>query len=497
MGALSFASRVAPGAGAFQLSRTSRRRRVAVNVRKSPVAALNAKAETRWTDPPPFPEVRRSSLSVVSSLARQPPNVRREKTLCATCLSSHDFPETYFSRRTESANPSRRSSFPPPPLTYPYLSLAAICLLARRERKHKRKRKRKVSARFETATRRLRAPARDAAAAAPPPKRKRDAFFRLAKFVLAGSAVLGASLLMPRAALARGANPVATVAFAKAKKETPQTKDGKKAFSSTAAKGAPRDVHPLLYPTKAPPSADALVALARRAVPVAAALAAAYAVYATRAFYEKALERSVKTLKSCLNETAALRLELDATRAELDDALRARDTLAFQLGQSSAEVRSDLQKAVLELAKTETDLECTRRELADAAAIARRESDDHKKDIERLEKRNATRVEELEQTIRGLESEVFALNVRLDAVRAVFTKPQTSPPEAFALSAESGDDAATREEKEGGFVAVKEAPSETSVISADLEISDREVVDGVVVERDASRDAGAKTSHPR
>jgi chromosome segregation ATPase len=219
-------------------------------------------------------------------------------------------------------------------------------------------------------------------------------------------------------------------------------------------------------------------------------------VYATRAFYEKALERSVKTLKSCLNETAALRLELDATRAELDDALRARDTLAFQLGQSSAEVRSDLQKAVLELAKTETDLECTRRELAHAAAIARRESDDHKKDIERLEKRNATRVEELEQTIRGLESEVFALNVRLDAVRAVFTKPQTSP-KAFALSTESGDDAATREEKEGGFVAVKEAPSETSVISADLEISDREVVDGVVVERDASRDAGAKTSHPR
>ena len=68
-GALSFASRVAPGAGAFQLSRASRRRRVAVNARKSPVAALNAKAETRWTDPPPFPEVRRSSLSVVSSLA--------------------------------------------------------------------------------------------------------------------------------------------------------------------------------------------------------------------------------------------------------------------------------------------------------------------------------------------------------------------------------------------------------------------------------------------
>ena len=428
--------------------------------------------------------------------------MRREKTLCATCLSSHDFPETYFSRRTESANPSRRSSFPPPPLTYPFLSLAAICLLPRRERKHKRKRKRKVSARFETATRRLRAPARDAAAAAPPPKRKRDAFFRFAKFVLAGSAVLGASLLMPRAALARGANPVATVAFAKTKKETPQTKDGtnatrQKKASTNIAKGAPRDVAPLLYPTKAPPSADALVALAHRAVPVAAALAAAYAVYATRAFYEKALERSVKTLKSSLNETAALRLELDATRAELDDALRARDTLAFQLGQSSAEVRSDLQKAVLELAKTETDLECARRELADAAAIARRESDDHKKDIERLEKRNATRVEELEQTIRGLESEVFALNVRLDAVRAVFTKPQTSPPEAFALSTESGDDAATREEKEGGFVAVKEAPSETSVISADLEISDREVVDGVVVERDASRDAGTKTSHPR
>ena len=58
MGALSFASRVVPGAGAFELSRSSRRNRVALNVRKSPVAALNAKAETRWTDPPPFPEVR-------------------------------------------------------------------------------------------------------------------------------------------------------------------------------------------------------------------------------------------------------------------------------------------------------------------------------------------------------------------------------------------------------------------------------------------------------
>ena len=51
MGALSFASRVVPGAGAFELSRSSRRNRVALNVRKSPVAALNARPETRWTDP--------------------------------------------------------------------------------------------------------------------------------------------------------------------------------------------------------------------------------------------------------------------------------------------------------------------------------------------------------------------------------------------------------------------------------------------------------------
>ena len=284
------------------------------------------------------------------------------------------------------------------------------------------------------AIRRLRAPARDAAAAAAaaaaeaPPKRKRDAFFRFAKFALAGSAVLGASLLMPRPALARGANPVATVAFAKTKKEAPQKKgDAKKNATrrnkaSTTTKGTQRDVAPIFSAAPfSPPNSDALVVMARRAVPVAAALAAAYAVYATRAFYEKALERSVKTLKSCLNETAALRLELDATRSELDDALRARDELAFQLGQSSAEVRSDLQKTVLELAKTETDLECARREVADAAATARRVSDDHKNELERLERLSSKRVEELEQTIRVLESEVFALNVRLDAVRAAFT----------------------------------------------------------------------------
>ena len=201
-------------------------------------------------------------------------------------------------------------------------------------------------------------------------------------------------------------------------------------------------------------------------------------------------------MKSCLTETAALRAELDATRAELDDALRARDELAFQLGQSSAEVRSDLQKTVLELAKTETDLECARREVADAAATARRVSDDHKKDIEQLERLSATRVEALEQTIRVLESEVFALNVRLDAVRAVFTSTSSPPRGEAPAETEIGDDADTRREKEGGFVAVSEAPSD-DVMPADLRISDREVVDGVVVERDASRDAGAKTSHPR
>ena len=308
---------------------------------------------------------------------------------------------------------------------------------------------------------------------------------------------------MPRPALARGANPVATVAFAKTKKEAPQKKgDAKKNATrrnkaSTTTKGTQRDVAPIFSAAPfSPPNSDALVVMARRAVPVAAALAAAYAVYATRAFYEKALERSVKTLKSCLTETAALRAELDATRAELDDALRARDELAFQLGQSSAEVRSDLQKTVLELAKTETDLECARREVADAAATARRVSDDHKKDIERLERLSATRVEALEQTIRVLESEVFALNVRLDAVRAVFTSTSSPPRGEAPAETEIGDDADTRREKEGGFVAVSEAPSD-DVMPADLRISDREVVDGVVVERDASRDAGAKTSHPR
>ena len=318
---------------------------------------------------------------------------------------------------------------------------------------------------------------------------------------------------MPRPALARGANPVATVAFAKTKKEAPQKKgDAKKNATrqnkdkaSTTTKGThtQRDVASLFSAAKMPLNSDALVLMARRAVPVAAALAAAYAVYATRAFYEKALERSVKTLKSCLTETAALRLELDATRSELDDALRARDELAFQLGQSSAEVRSDLQKTVLELAKTETDLECARREVADAAATARRVSDDHKNELERLERLSSKRVEELEQTIRVLESEVFALNVRLDAVRAAFTSEKTpSPPrgEAFAETEIGDDDETFREkekEKEGGFVAVSEAPSTSDVMPADVSISDREVVDGVVVERDASRDAGAKTSHPR
>ena len=40
-------------------------------------------------------------------------------------------------------------------------------------------------------------------------------------------------------------------------------------------------------------------------MPIAIALAAAFAMYATRDFYEKALERSVKTLKRSLEETAA------------------------------------------------------------------------------------------------------------------------------------------------------------------------------------------------
>ena len=70
--------------------------RVALNVRKRPVAALNARPETRWTDPPPFPEVRsarahdRSSVCVAGT---QPPNVRlsahNKKTFLPACLYSH------------------------------------------------------------------------------------------------------------------------------------------------------------------------------------------------------------------------------------------------------------------------------------------------------------------------------------------------------------------------------------------------------------------------
>ena len=193
---------------------------------------------------------------------------------------------------------------------------------------------------------------------------------------------------MPRAARARGANPVAaaTATTKHAKKDKKLDKKDKRATNAPVGKG-------LFFQNAAPPSGDAALVLARRAVPIAIALAAAFAVYATRDFYEKALERSVKTLKRSLEETAALRLELDSTAADLADARAARDALTFQLGQSSAEVRSELQGAQLRLAKTETELECARRELADAASLAARESSRRRKEIETLER-----------TIRALES---------------------------------------------------------------------------------------------
>ena len=195
---------------------------------------------------------------------------------------------------------------------------------------------------------------------------------------------------MPRAARARGANPVAaaTATTKHAKKNNKLDKKDKRATDATVGKG-------IIFKIKnaTPPSGDAALVLARRAVPIAIALAAAFAVYATRDFYEKALERSVKTLKRSLEETAALRLELDATLADLYDARAARDALTFQLGQSSAEVRAELQGAQLRLAKTETELECARRELADAASLAARESSRRRRETETLER-----------TIRALES---------------------------------------------------------------------------------------------
>ena len=195
---------------------------------------------------------------------------------------------------------------------------------------------------------------------------------------------------MPRAARARGANPVAaaTATTKHAKKNNKLDKKDKRATEATVGKG-------IIFKIKnaTPPSGDAALVLARRAVPIAIALAAAFAVYATRDFYEKALERSVKTLKRSLEETAALRLELDATLADLYDARAARDALTFKLGQSSAEVRSELQGAQLRLAKTETELECARRELADAASLAARESSRRRRETETLER-----------TIRALES---------------------------------------------------------------------------------------------
>ena len=193
---------------------------------------------------------------------------------------------------------------------------------------------------------------------------------------------------MPRAARARGANPVAaaTATTKHAKKNNKLDKKDKRATDATVGKG-------FIFKNATPPSGDAALVLARRAVPIAIALAAAFAVYATRDFYEKALERSVKTLKRSLEETAALRLELDATLADLYDARAARDALTFQLGKSSAEVRSELQGAQLRLAKTETELECARRELADAASLAARESSRRRRETETLER-----------TIRALES---------------------------------------------------------------------------------------------
>ena len=245
--------------------------------------------------------------------------------------------------------------------------------------------------------------------------------FRLAKFALAGSAVLGASLVVPRAARARGANPVATVAArtgraereARAMRDAPRNALTKKGFfdekvnltwspGTTPPKGTTPT--PAASSTSTRSSDDPRLILARRAVLVAAALAAVYAASAARAFYERALERSVKTLKRSLEETAALRLELDAMLAELEDVRASRDALAFQLGQSSAEVRSELQSAVLELAKKDTELELARRELADAASLAERES-----------ARSRAEVASLERTIRDLASTSASASARADA----------------------------------------------------------------------------------
>jgi hypothetical protein len=117
MGALSFASRVVPGAGAFELSRSSRRPRVALNVRKSPVAALNAKAETRWTDPPPFPEVRSArardrSLGLRRWHAAAERATRRpqQENVFAACLYSH---RNAFFAETRTSESKRRPSVLP------------------------------------------------------------------------------------------------------------------------------------------------------------------------------------------------------------------------------------------------------------------------------------------------------------------------------------------------------------------------------------------------
>ena len=115
MGALSFASRVVPGAGAFELSRASRRRRVALNVRTSPAAALDAKPATRWTEPPPFPEVRSARArdrSLFASRASLAPSLR-------TCGARSR-------RRARSA-----------PRVFPVLTFAKRCFARRAEPKTK------------------------------------------------------------------------------------------------------------------------------------------------------------------------------------------------------------------------------------------------------------------------------------------------------------------------------------------------------------------------
>ena len=160
---------------------------------------------------------------------------------------------------------------------------------------------------------------------------------------------------MPRAARARGANPVAaaTATTKHAKKNNKLDKKDERATDATVGKG-------FIFKNATPPSGDAALVLARRAVPIAIALAAAFAVYATRDFYEKALERSVKTLKRSLEETAALRLELDSTAADLADARAARDALTFQLRAHLRAALPELERCLLYTSPSPRDLSTSR-----------------------------------------------------------------------------------------------------------------------------------------